>query len=170
MPAAIASPTPPPRSHRTASHCARTSRDVVRRCNFLDRYRSSIRPALGHFRTAPSGNRPLSDRGPRKTARQARLTQLSDWHTTWFALAVAGLTHQVALHAAPSHFDSNAAPNHQRRRPEATALHRVVREHRATLFAEAAARSASRRGYPRFVVKEFAEYGANQRTLGAGTI
>ena len=50
------------------------------------------------------------------------------------------------------------APGYQRRRPEATALHRIVREHRATLFADAAARSASGRGYPRFVVDEFDKY------------
>ncbi len=51
-----------------------------------------------------------------------------------------------------------AAVGYQRRRPEATALHRIVREHRAALFAEAAARSASGRGYPRFGGEEFDKY------------
>jgi uncharacterized DUF497 family protein len=51
-----------------------------------------------------------------------------------------------------------ASGGYQRRRPEATALYKIVREHRATLFAEAAARSASGRGYPRFVVEEFDKY------------
>ena len=37
-------------------------------------------------------------------------------------------------------------------------LHRVVREHKATLFAEAEARSASGRGYPRHVRDEFDKY------------
>ena len=37
-------------------------------------------------------------------------------------------------------------------------LHRVVREHKATLFAEAEARSASGRGYPRHVRDEFDKF------------
>ncbi len=37
-------------------------------------------------------------------------------------------------------------------------LHRVVREHKATLFAQAEARSASGRGYPRHVRDEFDKY------------
>ncbi len=53
---------------------------------------------------------------------------------------------------------SIAAVGYQRRRPESTALHKIVREHRATLFADASACSASGRGYPRFVVEEFDKY------------
>ena len=37
-------------------------------------------------------------------------------------------------------------------------LHRVVREHKATLFAQAESRSASGRGYPRHVRDEFDKY------------
>jgi len=37
-------------------------------------------------------------------------------------------------------------------------LYRVVREHKATLFAQAEARSASGRGYPRHVRDEFDNY------------
>lgn len=63
-----------------------------------------------------------------------------------------------APHATSSHARTAQASGYQRRRPEATALHRIVREHRATLFSDAAARSASGRGYPRFVVEEFDKY------------
>jgi len=51
-----------------------------------------------------------------------------------------------------------AVRSYARRRPEATVLHRVVREHKATLFAQAEARSASGRGYPRHVREEFDKY------------
>lgn len=37
-------------------------------------------------------------------------------------------------------------------------LHQVVREHQATLFAEARARTASGLGYPKYVIDEFAKY------------
>ena len=50
------------------------------------------------------------------------------------------------------------ARSYARRRPEATVLHRVVREHKATLFAEAESRSVSGRGYPRHVRNEFDKY------------
>ena len=64
----------------------------------------------------------------------------------------------LAPHATSSHARTAQAPGYQRRRPEATALHRIMRENRATLFSDAAARSASGRGYPRFVVEEFDKY------------
>jgi hypothetical protein len=41
---------------------------------------------------------------------------------------------------------------------ETTTLHRIVCENRATLFGEAAERSASGRGCPQFVVEEFDKY------------
>jgi hypothetical protein len=63
-----------------------------------------------------------------------------------------------APHATSSHARTAQTSGYQRRRPEATALKRIVREHRATLFSDAAARSASGRGYPRFVVEEFDKY------------
>jgi hypothetical protein len=37
-------------------------------------------------------------------------------------------------------------------------LHEIVREHAATLFAEARARSESGHGYPRHVEREFQRY------------
>ena len=45
----------------------------------------------------------------------------------------------------------------KRRRPEATALHRIVRTHIKTAFAEAAERTGGS-GYPSFVEDEFLRY------------
>jgi hypothetical protein len=44
------------------------------------------------------------------------------------------------------------------RQPQATVLHRVVREHLETLLAEGVERSASGEGYPYYVEKEFRDY------------
>ncbi len=47
---------------------------------------------------------------------------------------------------------------YQHRRPEKTALYTIVREHMATLFAEAERQSAYGFGYPQYVKREFESF------------
>jgi hypothetical protein len=49
-------------------------------------------------------------------------------------------------------------PRYRPRQPQATVLHRVVREHLETFLAEGVQRSASGEGYPRYVEKEFRDF------------
>ena len=51
-----------------------------------------------------------------------------------------------------------------RRVPEATVLHRIVRDHAPTMLAEARARSSHGFGLPRFIEREFEAY------LGCGIL